>query len=233
LSDGIDTAEFCKSLLVQPDLFIRLRPEAKTAVLKKLEKSQLYFQLADEDCVRLNISENIEEFFEIDKEVVVQDYNSQKVFDYLKNGGLQNDFLPGTQKVDLSVWDCCAASGGKSILLKDIVNAKMQLTVSDIRPGIILNLHQRFKKAGLKEYKYFIADISSTDFDPGQLFFDMIVCDAPCTGSGTWSRTPEKLCFFQQSSIEEYSNLQKKIIKNILPRLRKDGLFIYITCFCF
>ncbi len=233
LSEGIDTAEFCKSFLVQPDLFIRVRREAKTAVLKKLEKSPLSFQLADEDCVRLNISENIEDFFEIDREVVVQDYNSQKVFDYLKNGGLQNDFLLDTQKVDLSVWDCCAASGGKSILLKDIVNRKLQLTVSDIRPGIILNLHQRLKKAGLKEYKYFIADISNTDFDPGQLFFDMIVCDAPCSGSGTWSRTPEQLCFFQQPSIEEYSSLQKKIIDNILPRLRKDGLFIYITCSVF
>ena len=163
----------------------------------------------------------------------MQDYNSQKVLDYLKSGGLQIDSIQSNSKLNLSVWDCCAASGGKSILLNDILKRKIDLTVSDIRASIIFNLHQRFKKAGIKEYKYFIADICNADFKPGELNFDLIICDAPCSGSGTWSRTPEQLCFFKQPTIEEYSSLQKKIITNVLPHLQTGGLFVYITCSIF
>jgi 16S rRNA (cytosine967-C5)-methyltransferase len=131
------------------------------------------------------------------------------------------------------VWDCCAASGGKSVLLNDILSKKIDLTVSDIRATIILMLHRRFKKAGIKEYKYFIADITGAGFKPGDLDFDLVICDAPCTGSGTWSRTPEQLCFFKPSAITEYQQLQKKIVSSVLPHVKPNGLFIYITCSVF
>ncbi|MEP7109646.1 MAG: Fmu (Sun) domain-containing protein [Ferruginibacter sp.] len=233
LSDGVETGEFCKSFLVKPDLFIRIRPHTKNIVLKKLEKSKLSWQLIGEDCVQLTVSDKLEEFFIIDKEVVVQDYNSQRVLDYLRKDDLQIDSIQGKPSSDLSVWDCCAASGGKSILLYDIINRKIDLTVSDIRSNIVLNLHQRFKKAGIKEYKYFITDVTNTDFKPVDLAFDIVICDAPCSGSGTWSRTPEQLCYFKQPSIKEFSSLQKKIITSTMPHLRKGGLFIYITCSVF
>ncbi len=232
LSDEIDAVPFCKSFLVQPDLFIRIRPQTSIPVLKKLGKSNLSYKLIGGYCVRLTSSEKVEDYFIIDKEVVVQDYNSQKVLDYLKNDALK-DTIKSTSKLGLSVWDCCAASGGKSILLNDILKRRIDLTVSDIRAKVVFILHQRFKNAGIKAYKYFIADISSADFNPDELNFDLIICDAPCTGSGTWSRTPEQLCFFQQSAIEEYSSLQKKIITNAMPCLRTGGLFVYITCSVF
>lgn len=233
LSDGINPVEFCKSFLAQPALFIRVRPQVSISVFKKLEKSKLAFQLIGEDCIQLANSDKVEDYFILDKEVVVQDYNSQKVLDYLKDHGLPVDSGDGKSKSNFSVWDCCAASGGKSILLHDIVNRKIDLTVSDIRADIILNLHRRFEKAGIKEYKYFIADITSPVFKPGELNFDLIICDAPCTGSGTWSRTPEQLCFFKKESIEEYNHLQKKIVSKVIPYLRKGGVFIYITCSVF
>ncbi|MCW3090446.1 MAG: Fmu (Sun) protein [Ferruginibacter sp.] len=233
LGDGIDKDQFCLSFLVQPGLFIRIRPQTRITLLKKLEKSKLPWQFAGEDCVRLTISDKVEDHFIIDKEVVVQDYNSQKVLDYLKSADLQIAPPPTKSKLNLRVWDCCAASGGKSILLKDIINRKVDLTVSDVRPAIILILHQRFKKAGIKEYKYFIADITTADPKPIEGKFDLIICDAPCTGSGTWSRTPEQLCFFKQTSILEYSNLQKKIVANTVPCLQTGGLFVYITCSVF
>jgi len=233
LSEGIDLAIFAASLLKQPDLFIRIRPKAKAVVLKKLQKSNLPFQLINGDCVQFAMSANLEDYFEIDKEVVVQDYNSQKVLDYLKHNSLYFDKIKDKPNENLSVWDCCAASGGKSILLTDTLGQKFDLTVSDIRAGIVLNLHQRFKKADIKEYKYFIADIGNNDLKQVATDVDLIICDAPCSGSGTWSRTPEQLCFFKKQSIQEYSMLQKKIVSNVLPHLRTGGLFIYITCSVF
>lgn len=233
LSKGIDIAAFTESLLKQPNLFMRIRPKAKSTVLKKLEKSNLPFQLVSEHCVQFATSVNLEDYFDIDKEVVIQDYNSQKVLDFLRNNHLPFNDTVSKRTTNLSVWDCCAASGGKSILLSDIVCQKFDLTVSDIRASIILTLHQRFKKAGLKEYKYFIADISNSDVKELANDVDVIICDAPCSGSGTWSRTPEQLCFFKKQTIQEYSILQKKIVSNVLPHLRKGGFFIYITCSVF
>jgi len=234
LSEGIHHEKFSYSFFIQPDLFLRIRPKVRLGVLKKLDKSKLPYVLLNEECVALPNTTKLEEIFIIDKEVVVQDYNSQKVLDFFKpqNATFQTPLT--------AVWDCCAASGGKSILLYDIFNQRIDLTVSDIRPSIVLNLHQRFAKAGIKTYNYFIANLGNTAFattlpkeQKEQLKPKIIICDAPCTGSGTWSRTPEQLYFFNKEAIEQYSHKQKSIVANAIPLLEKDGLFVYITCSVF
>jgi 16S rRNA (cytosine967-C5)-methyltransferase len=62
---------------------------------------------------------------------------------------------------------------------------------------------------------------------------NLIICDAPCTGSGTWSRTPEQLYFFDEKRIERYAGLQKKIVSNVILHLKENGCFVYITCSVF
>jgi 16S rRNA (cytosine967-C5)-methyltransferase len=219
-------------MLVKPFLFLRIRPQCRLTTLKKLERSKLAYQLLNEDCVQLPPATNAEEFFIIDKEVVIQDYNSQQVLNYLR---LNESKIFGEEvpPPGLSTWDCCAASGGKSILLYDILKRKIDLTISDIRLSIVLNLHQRFKRANIKEYKYFIADIGNARFTPPASNYQLIICDAPCTGSGTWGRTPEQLCFFNSSGIKEFSDKQKRIVNNVVPHLVEGGIFVYITCSVF
>ena len=99
------------------------------------------------------------------------------------------------------------------------------------------NLKQRFKNAGIKNYHSFVADISNNENPdsyrgPAEKY-DVIVCDAPCTGSGTWARTPEQLYFFNSSTIDEFAAKQKKIATNVLQHLNNNGLFFYITCSVF
>lgn len=234
LSETVNVSAFSISFLIQPDLFLRIRPRIKLGVLKKLEKLKVEWKLIGEDCIVLPNSTSVEELFIVDKEVVVQDINSQKVLDFFK----PQDAVFKTRAVP--AWDCCAASGGKSLLLMDIFNYRIDLTISDIRPSIILNLHQRFKKAGIKSYHYFISDLASNDFEETlpqeqrmNLKPEIIICDVPCTGSGTWSRTPEQLYFFKKEMIEEYSAKQKKIVSNAIPHLQPRGIFVYITCSVF
>jgi 16S rRNA (cytosine967-C5)-methyltransferase len=59
------------------------------------------------------------------------------------------------------------------------------------------------------------------------------VADLPCTGSGTWSRTPEALYFFNPETITDYRQRQEKILSNITGRLKMGGVLVYITCSVF
>ena len=58
-------------------------------------------------------------------------------------------------------------------------------------------------------------------------------CDAPCSGSGTWGRTPEQLYFFNEAQIISYAKLQANILQNVIPALKKGGHLLYITCSVF
>jgi 16S rRNA (cytosine967-C5)-methyltransferase len=225
------TDAFVQSFLLQPNLFVRIRPQYKKQTIEKVKQSGIAHQLLNNDhCIQFPSATKIEGFLEPDKEVVIQDYNSQQVLNYL----IEQNTIPLLQQKEIAVWDCCAASGGKSILITDLLQQKINLTVSDIRQSTLTNLQERFKKAGIKNYHSFVADISNADKKlPGNNQYDLIICDAPCTGSGTWSRTPEQLYFFNTAAIDEYAAIQKKIAVNASCHLKKDGLFFYITCSVF
>jgi 16S rRNA (cytosine967-C5)-methyltransferase len=225
LSGGIDHKKFCESFFVQPDLFIRLRPGYESVVKTKLLNRGVGFSGITSTCLSLPNASRIENVIELDKEAVVQDLNSQQTGDFLKN------FKPGISNLKSSVWDCCAASGGKSLMLYDI-DPDIELTVSDVRVSILANLKKRFAKAGVKNYKAFITDLTQPDLKSEIKNFDLIICDAPCTGSGTWSRTPEQLYYFDNKT-EQYSMLQKKIVSNVIPQLKRNGFLLYITCSVF
>lgn len=231
LSKKTATDGFVQSLLLQPNLFVRVRPQLKKQTLEKVRQAGITHQLLNNDnCIQFPSSTKIESFLEPDKDVVIQDYNSQQVLNYLT---VQNA-IPLLQQQEIAIWDCCAASGGKSILITDLLQQKINLTVSDIRQRTLINLQERFKKAGIKNYRAFVADVSNADKElPDNNQYDIIICDAPCTGSGTWSRTPEQLYFFNPAAIDEYAAVQKKIAVNASSHLKKDGLFFYITCSVF
>ncbi|MGK2864194.1 MAG: Fmu (Sun) domain-containing protein [Chitinophagaceae bacterium] len=223
LNEGIEYKNFCKSFFIQPDLFLRLRPGKEKIVKQKLQKAGTEFTIIKDDCLALSNSSGIDKIIVLNKEAVVQDYNSQRVGEFL---------LPLRQEQTVKVWDCCAASGGKSIMAKDILG-HIDLTVSDLRESILINLKKRFKEAGITNYKSFVADLSRPLAHNSQSSFDLIICDAPCTGSGTWSRTPEQLYFFDRGQLDRYVSLQKQIAFNTIPYLQPGGYFLYITCSVF
>jgi 16S rRNA (cytosine967-C5)-methyltransferase len=223
LSPAVDFKSFCFSFFIQPNLFLRIRGN-KENVERKLLDAGLQFENTRNKCIALPNGSKIDAILEIDKEVVIQDLNSQHVLDHLATVNLQ---LP------VKTWDCCAASGGKSILAFDLLQGQVDLAVSDIRESILRNLANRFKKAGITNYRSFVADLSKGDQEPPVQKCQLIICDAPCTGSGTWSRTPEQLFFFNRSSIDVYAQKQQKIVRQAITKLQKGGIFIYITCSVF
>jgi 16S rRNA (cytosine967-C5)-methyltransferase len=155
----------------------------------------------------------------LNKEAVVQDYSSQRIAEFLK--------LTTENHSPTTVWDCCAASGGKAMLAMDTL-PPIQLTVSDVRASIIHNLKERFKEAGIRRYQSFIADLTTAY--PLSKNYDLVICDVPCSGSGTWARTPEQLHFITAQKIEHYATLQKSIVRNVVKAVNKSGYLLYITC---
>lgn len=236
LSESIDFTAFSLSHLVQPALFLRIRPGKENIVNQKLTGQGIPFQKASAFCLSLSNSTKIDTVLNIDEEVVVQDYSSQRIAEFFQLTA------SGSVPITHEIWDCCAASGGKSILAKDVLG-KINLTVSDVRPSILHNLKKRFEQAGIRDYKAFVADLSlARGQEPGAKSsrtlsyaqgYDLIICDVPCSGSGTWSRTPEQLFFFKKEKIDEYAALQKKIIANAVQHLKQGGYFLYITCSVF
>ena len=226
LNDGIDAKAFALSFLHQPNFFIRLRPGHEEIVIAKLKALAVPFEQITNNCLALPNGTKLSEEIQIDKEVVVQDYNSQQVGEVVK------PFFT-ISNTPLTVWDCCAASGGKSIMLYDI-DRKIRFTVSDIRSSILHNLQNRFQRAGLQHYQSFVANLASEEAHlSANQKFNIVVADVPCTGSGTWARTPEQLYFFNKHSITEFTLRQQKITAHIIPHIANGGYLIYITCSVF
>lgn len=221
LSPAVYHREYAFSYFQQPHLFLRIRPGYEQLVAEKLRKAGISFEALSPSCIQLPNLTAVDRMIELDREAVVQDLHSQATGAYMD----QLHVKPGAR-----IWDCCAASGGKSIMLYDRDHT-IKLMVSDVRPSILANLKKRFSRAGITRYDTRLVDLTSGPIDGPD--FDGIVVDAPCTGSGTWARTPEQLSFFNPAEISVYAARQKKILTNIVSRLRSGGHLLYITCSVF
>ncbi len=216
ISALVDRNAFVQSHLVQPDLFVRIRPGKEKTVEEAFEKFPYPATRIDDHCFAFPSGTKLESSVTPDKDLVIQDLSSQRVADYFPD-------LPGQCRI----WDCCAGSGGKSILAWDHYFS-LELTVSDVRPSILANLRQRFAHAGIKKFRAFTTDLAKTNSSAAH--YDLVLADLPCSGSGTWGRSPEQLMLFTQDKLESYISRQRSILRNILPAIKSGGFLLYSTC---
>ena len=223
VSGRVDFAKYLRSFLEQPLLWIRVRKKYHSAVLEELKQKNISFSEHEGGAVALPNRTSLEElagwkegYFE------VQDLASQRSLEALNP-------KPGE-----SWWDACAASGGKSLALVE-KESSIRLTVTDVRMSVLENLKKRFQRAGITEYEFMKCDLAHAGekiFHDNRLF-DGIIADVPCTGSGTWARTPEWLSMFSPEDLSRYNGLQKRIAGNCVKYLKPGGTFVYITCSVF
>ncbi|MFM8492163.1 MAG: hypothetical protein ACKOA7_00330 [Bacteroidota bacterium] len=132
-----------------------------------------------------------------------------------------------------SWWDACAGSGGKSLLLHDR-EPGVKLFATDERQSTLQQLHERFTRAGIRSYSRYCVDIDQRDpLEQAGSFprqFDAVLADVPCSGSGTWSATPDWLSRFEQHRITEFAERQFRLVSNLLPYVREGGRLVYLSC---
>ncbi|NEU08141.1 RsmB/NOP family class I SAM-dependent RNA methyltransferase [Flavihumibacter sp. R14] len=229
LSVGIDSTDFLDSFFVQPDLYIRIHSGKEKLVKSTLTAAGVTFEELSVNTISMPNGTKLDQIFADYTQASpaagfpfeIQDLSSQQTLTYYRPQRYEH------------WWDACAASGGKSLLLFS-EEPDIKLVVSDIRESVLNNLDERFIGAGLRTYQKKLVDLTQNP-DPvlHNYNFDGIILDAPCTGSGTWGRTPEMISQFEEFKIQGFQNLQKTIAANVVKYLKPGKPLIYITCSVF
>lgn len=226
LSEGVDEEAWLKSHWSQPDVFLRI-VNNEGLVLELLEKNEIPFEQENIDeitCIRVPNSAPIDKVL-FNDDYVIQDRSSQIALLTAKR------YWDEPQ----TIWDVCAGAGGKTILLQQLYQNQLKIVASDIRKTILYNLRARATAYDLKQIKTKIIDSTNPENIAQEINqkFDVVLCDVPCTGSGTWSRTPEQLYFFNAEYFDQFAHLQYPIAKNATPYVKDGGFLVYITCSVF
>ena len=120
------------------------------------------------------------------------------------------------------IWlDACAGAGGKTLQLARLVGDAGRVDATDIRPQMLAELNERATRARLTNIR-----IGGTP----EAFYDGVLVDAPCSGTGTWRRMPHMKWYTQPAMLTEFAADQLAILHENAARVRPGGLLVYATC---
>lgn len=136
------------------------------------------------------------------------------------------------QTTDLSrplrVLDLCAAPGGKSTLIASLLSPESLLVSNEVIRTRVTVLQENMVKWGVPNT--ILTNNDPRDFGRMNDYFDVIVVDAPCSGSGLFRRDPEAIGEWSEDNVQLCSQRQQRILADCWPALKKDGVLIYSTC---
>jgi 16S rRNA C967 or C1407 C5-methylase (RsmB/RsmF family)/NOL1/NOP2/fmu family ribosome biogenesis protein len=136
------------------------------------------------------------------------------------------------QTVDLSkplkVLDLCASPGGKSTHIQSLISKESLLVSNEVIRSRANVLKDNIIKWGCENVV--VTNNDPKDFSALENYFDVIVVDAPCSGSGLFRRDAEAINEWSENNVQLCSQRQQRILADIWPSLKKDGILIYSTC---
>ncbi len=128
----------------------------------------------------------------------------------------------------LQVLDLCAAPGGKSTLIQSVISAKSLLVSNEVIKARVNILVENITKWGAPNVV--VTNNDPADFQKLPCFFDLIVVDAPCSGSGLFRKDPDAINEWSLNNVLLCSQRQQRILADVMPSLKPGGILIYATC---
>lgn len=120
------------------------------------------------------------------------------------------------------VLDYCAGGGGKALAFADHVG--VQVFAHDIAPARMRDLPERAARAGVT-----VTTLATDDLG-AHAPFDVVFCDAPCSGSGTWRRAPDAKWRLTQDRLDALNAMQDDVLRSAAPLVGAGGVLAYASC---
>ena len=125
------------------------------------------------------------------------------------------------------IWDCCAAPGGKTMVLARR-HSQADVLATDVSAKRLAAMQSRLEKEIPGRVRTETVDASELPEADGK--FDLILCDVPCSGTGTLGRNPEIRHHLRVSDLSRQVARQQEILAAVLARLEVGGRVVYSTC---
>lgn len=201
------------------DIRVNLNRASREAVLEQVDGAEA--GSLSKSSVRLPQGFPIEQHALWQDGVVdIQDEGSQYIID-------QCAAEPGMTIVDL-----CAGGGGKTLALHDRMGGDGDLIACDIDRRRLSRIEPRAQRSGMSgiEIRLLNPQQESTMLSDLADGVDIVLVDAPCSGTGTWRRNPEARWRLNERSIARYAGAQAQLLDIAAPLVKPGGQLVYIVC---
>jgi len=125
----------------------------------------------------------------------------------------------------MRVCDLAAGAGGKSLALAAAMDNRGEIIACDVRGPALFELERRAARAGATIIKTLMLDHGAPEG-----LFDVVLVDAPCSGTGTWRRQPELRWRLTPQRLDELTALQDRLLDRAAGLVRPGGRLVYATC---
>jgi 16S rRNA (cytosine967-C5)-methyltransferase len=132
---------------------------------------------------------------------------------------------PGEQVIDL-----CAGAGGKTLALAAMMQNKGQVFATDDDKRRLAPIHERLKRSGARNVQVRTPKSVGGELDDLAGRLDLVLIDAPCTGTGAWRRNPDAKWRMRPGALEQRQKEQSDIVDRAVPLVKAGGRIAYVTC---
>lgn len=132
---------------------------------------------------------------------------------------------PGEQVLDL-----CAGAGGKTLALASTMQNKGQLYATDSDKRRLAPIHARLERAGARNVQVRTPNAAHNQLDDLKGQLDLVLIDAPCTGTGSWRRNPDAKWRLRPGALDIRLKEQAGVLDRAVPLLKAGGRIAYVTC---
>ena len=127
------------------------------------------------------------------------------------------------------VLDCCAAPGGKTCYLAELMGGTGRIQAWDIHEHRVSLIEAQAKRLGLENIRPMLRDAAKRREDL-RMTMDAVILDAPCSGLGFLAQKPDIKLRVTEESIQELTELQAKLLDTVCEYVKPGGTFVYSTC---